>query len=185
MDFWGSPLLTLTTSNPPPSSRHLLGPLGLTAPVWGKLRPIETSGLWDYAGTSPSSLGISAGSVLSEHKHSLRDSSTSADLVTGLWAGPSKGGGCPLRREDGTDKRPFVRETPVLHSCLPSSLPQPVSSLVYPEVLALVACPLHGAPEPLPAPAWSWQPRGSGQTQSPELTLLLGLGKVAKGGQAA
>lgn len=113
---------------PPPDTHYIQSSTKLQAPSrssWthcpsvGKLRPIETSGLWDYAGTSPSSLGIPAGSVLSEHKHSLRDSSTSADLVTGLWAGPSKGGGCPLRREDGTDKRPFVRETPVLHSCLP------------------------------------------------------------------
>lgn len=105
MDFWGiptpDPLYIQSPAKLQVHSSHLLNPLGLTATAGETQahRDIWAMGL--CRGRSPSFWGVPAGSVLSKRKHRLRDS-TSADLVTGLRAGPSEGGGCPLRREDGT-----------------------------------------------------------------------------------
>lgn len=152
-------------------------------PQQGPQRPL------DYGimrGRCPSSWGVPARSVLSKHKHGPKDN-TSADLVIGLWAGRREGAGCPLRWEDGT-RGPLCQQ--LLRHLFPPAFggfPPPTSEQPCLSCSAGTGSltPAWGSAAPastcLPGPG---SPEAPVKHGLPALTLLLGLGRAGKGGQA-
>lgn len=178
MDSLESPTPALTI----PSS--LLFPLFLlgSLPQLGKLRTIETMGY----GLMPSSWDVPARSVQCKHKHRPRDS-TLVDLVIGLWAGEGRRGrGAPLKWEDGT-RGPLCRQllrhlfsSPAFSGLPPLASEQPCLSCWH---WWLDSCMgLHSPCQHLPGPG---SPEAPVKHGLPALTLSSGLGRAAKGGQAA